>query len=133
LPGSPQASPPCELDEQRLVERAKRLGRALLEATEVFVERFDLIAEVAALGLMWAIEFGATNGRHLVWRRLNGKQPGLCAQLVAVSLFREHRIVSHAAGIGINALKALPPLTIDEDDLALLHRHSGACSRSPSG
>jgi ornithine--oxo-acid transaminase len=106
-----------ELDEQGLVQRAERLGHVLLQATEPFVERFDLVAEVRGLGLMWAIEFRATNGRHAVWRRLDGKRPGMYAQLVAVSLFRDHQIVSQAAGIGINALKVLPPLTIEEDDL----------------
>jgi ornithine--oxo-acid transaminase len=106
-----------ELDEQDLVERAERLGHTLLEATHHLVERFELVADVRGIGLMWAAAFGAASGRHLVWRRLDGKQPGLYAQLVAVSLFREHKIVSQAAGIGINALKVLPPLTIDESDL----------------
>jgi ornithine--oxo-acid transaminase len=106
-----------ELDDKGLVERAERLGQVLREATQPLVERFDLVSEVRGFGLMWAMEFRATNGRHLVWRRLDGKRPGLYAQLVAVSLFREHKIVSQAAGIGINALKALPPLTIGEKDL----------------
>jgi ornithine--oxo-acid transaminase len=106
-----------ELDEQGLVERAERLGEVLLEATKPFMERFELVADVRGLGLMWAIEFRATSGRHAVWRRLDGKRPGLYAQLLAVHLFREHKIVSQAAGIGINALKVLPPLVIGEDDL----------------
>ncbi len=33
-------------------------------------------------------------------------------------LFRDHRILSQVAGHGIPVVKALPSLTIDEDDLA---------------
>jgi len=34
-----------------------------------------------------------------------------------VPLFRDHRVLSQVAGHGLNVLKALPPLVIDEDDL----------------
>jgi ornithine--oxo-acid transaminase len=37
---------------------------------------------------------------------------------VIVPLFREHRIISQVAGHKLPVLKALPPLTIGEDDLA---------------
>jgi ornithine--oxo-acid transaminase len=34
-----------------------------------------------------------------------------------VPLFRDHHVLSQVAGHGLNVLKALPPLVIDEDDL----------------
>ena len=36
---------------------------------------------------------------------------------MVVPLFRDHRILSQVAGHGLNVLKALPPLVVDEDDL----------------
>jgi ornithine--oxo-acid transaminase len=45
-------------------------------------------------------------------------KPGLFAQLVVVPLFRDYRILSQVAGHGMAVIKGLPPLTVDDDDLA---------------
>ena len=66
---------------------------------------------------MWAIEFGEPEGGSRTWKLLERIQPGLFAQLVVVPLFRDHRILSQVAGHGLNVIKALPPLVVDEDDL----------------
>jgi ornithine--oxo-acid transaminase len=106
-----------ELDDQGLVERSARLGDLLLERTRPLVERFDVVADVRGLGLMWAIEFQEPPGGSRTWKLLERIQPGLFAQLVIVPLFREHRILSQVAGHGMNVLKALPPLVVTEEDL----------------
>jgi ornithine--oxo-acid transaminase len=106
-----------ELDEQGLVEHSARLGELLLERTRPFVDRFDVVADVRGLGLMWAIEFQEPPGGSRTWKLLERIQPGLFAQLVIVPLFREHRILSQVAGHGLNVLKALPPLVFTEDDV----------------
>ena len=69
------------------------------------------------LGLMWAIEFGEPGKGRASWKLLERAQPGLFAQLVAVPLFTDHRILIQVAGHGMNVLKALPPLTATEEDL----------------
>jgi len=106
-----------ELDEQGLVERSARLGELLLERTRPFVERFDVVAGVRGLGLMWAIEFEEPPGGSRTWKLIERIQPGLFAQLVIVPLFREHRILSQVAGHGLNVLKAIPPLVVTEEDV----------------
>jgi ornithine--oxo-acid transaminase len=108
-----------ELDEQGLVERSARLGELLLERTRPFVERFDVVADVRGLGLMWAIEFEEPPGGSRTWKLLERIQPGLFSQLVIVPLFRDHRILSQVAGHGMNVLKALPPLVVTEEDVDL--------------
>jgi ornithine--oxo-acid transaminase len=106
-----------ELDEQKLVERSARLGELLLGRTRPFVERYDVVADVRGLGLMWAIEFQEPPGGSRTWKLLERIQPGLFAQLVIVPLFREHRILSQVAGHGMNVLKAIPPLVVTEEDV----------------
>ena len=51
-----------ELREQRLVERARRLGERLLELTRPLVDEFEVVRDVRGLGLAWAIEFGEPEG-----------------------------------------------------------------------
>ncbi len=106
-----------ELDSQGLVERSARLGDQLLERTRPLVERSRVVKDVRGLGLMWAIEFEEPEGGSRTWKLLERIQPALFAQLVVVPLFRDHRILSQVAGHGMNVLKALPPLVVDEDDL----------------
>jgi ornithine--oxo-acid transaminase len=107
----------AELDDHDLVARSERLGKLLLERTEPLVERFDVVAEVRGLGLMWAIEFQEPEDGKRSFRLLERVHPGLFSQLVVVPLFRDHRILSQVAGHHMNVIKILPPLVIDESDL----------------
>jgi ornithine--oxo-acid transaminase len=106
-----------ELDDQGLVERSARLGELLLERTRPFVERFEVVADVRGIGLMWAIEFQEPPGGSRTWKLLERIQPGLFSQLVVVPLFRDHRVLSQVAGHGLNVLKAIPPLVLSEEDV----------------
>src|SRR5205085_2020617 len=106
-------------EREGLVERAARMGELLLELTLPFVERFEIVREVRGLGLIWAIELGPPSGRaaRRLWDAIERRQPGLSAQTVTVPLFREHRVLTQVAGHHMNVVKALPPLTVTEDEL----------------
>jgi len=106
-----------ELDEQDLVARSARLGERLLELTTPLVEQFEVVRDVRGLGLMWAIEFGEPSKRRRTYRLVERLQHGLFAQLVVLPLFAEHRILSQVAGHGISVIKALPPLSVSDEDL----------------
>jgi ornithine--oxo-acid transaminase len=107
------------LDEEQLVERSARLGELLLELTLPLVERYEIVREVRGLGLMWAIEFGPPSGAlgRRVWDRVEGRQPGLFSQLITVPLFHRHRILCQVAGHHMNVIKALPALTVEEQEI----------------
>jgi ornithine--oxo-acid transaminase len=107
------------LDREGLVERAERMGVLLLELTRSLPERFEVVREVRGLGLMWAIEFGPPAGlaARKLWDAVEARQPGLFSQLVTVPLFHEHRILCQVAGHHMNVIKALPALTIEEDEI----------------
>ena len=107
------------LDRERLIARAERLGELLLELTRPLVERYEVVREVRGLGLMWAIEFGPPTGRgsRSLWDAVERRQAGLFAQLITVPLFHEHRILCQVAGHRMNTIKALPALTISEQEI----------------
>ncbi len=107
------------IERDRLVERAARMGELLLDLTRPLVERFEVVREVRARGLMWAIELCAPAGRagRRLWDAVERRQPGLFAQMITVPLFRDHRILTQVAGHHMNVIKALPPLIISEDEL----------------
>jgi ornithine--oxo-acid transaminase len=126
------------LDREGLVERSARMGELLLELTRPLVERFEVVKEVRGIGLMWAIEFGPPAGitARKLWEAVEGRQPGLFSQLVTVPLFHEHRILCQVAGHHMNVIKALPALTIEEDEIrrfaAALTQTIAAAERYPA-
>jgi ornithine--oxo-acid transaminase len=126
------------LDREGLTGRAERLGALLLELTEPLVERYEVVHEVRGLGLMWAIELGPPAGRarRSLWDAVERRQAGLFSQLITVPLFHEHKILCQVAGHRMNTIKALPALTIEEDELrrfaAALEETIAAAERYPS-
>jgi ornithine--oxo-acid transaminase len=107
------------LDREGLVSRAEWMGTLLLELTTPLVERHEVVTDVRGLGLMWAIELGPPSGRagRSLWNRVEQRQPGLFSQLITVPLFHKHRIFCQVAGHRMNVIKALPPLTIEEEEI----------------
>jgi ornithine--oxo-acid transaminase len=126
------------LDDEGLIERAERSGRLLLELTGPLAERFEIVREVRGRGLMWAIEFGPPSGGagRRLWESVERRQPGLFSQLVTVPLFHEHRIFCQVAGHHMNVIKALPALTIEEQEIrrfaAALEETVAAAERYPA-
>jgi ornithine--oxo-acid transaminase len=126
------------LDDEQLSARAERVGELLLSLTAPLAERFEVVREVRGLGLMWAIEFGppaGTTARRL-WEAVERRQAGLFAQLVTVPLFHEHRIFCQVAGHHMNVIKALPALTVEEEEIrrfaAALEETIAAAERYPA-
>jgi ornithine--oxo-acid transaminase len=125
------------LDQEQLVEHAERMGALLLELTTPLVERYEVVADVRGMGLMWAIEFGPPAGgaSRRLWQRVERRQPGLFSQLITVPLFHKHRILCQVAGHHMNVVKGLPALTIEESEIrrfaAALEETVAAAERYP--
>ncbi len=107
------------LEREQLVAHAQRMGELLLELTEPFVERYEVVSDVRGLGLMWAIEFGPPSGvaARRLWGTVERRQPGLFSQLITVPLFHKHHILCQVAGHHMNVIKALPALMIEEQEV----------------
>ena len=122
------------IDAGELVSEAERLGNLLLALTEPLVERFEIVREVRGLGMIWGIELGPPPGfaAKRVWEAIERRQPGLFAQMVVVPLFHEHRILTQVAGHHVNVIKALPPLTVSEQDLRHFATALASVLRTPN-
>jgi ornithine--oxo-acid transaminase len=126
------------IDREQLTERAETLGKLLLELTEPLVEEFEVVRDVRGLGLIWAIEFGPPSGAigRRLWETVERRQPGLFSQLITVPLFHEHKILCQVAGHHMNVIKALPALTVSEEEIrrfaAALRETIAAAERYPA-
>jgi ornithine--oxo-acid transaminase len=107
-------------DEERLAERADRMGALLRDGLEALQSRFEFIKAVRQRGLMVAVEFGEPRSWNLraSWRAMNAAEPDLFAQGAVVPLFEDHGILSQVAGHAQPTVKFVPPLVIGEQDVA---------------
>jgi ornithine--oxo-acid transaminase len=106
------------LEEEKLVEHAAAMGDAILRDLQALTGRHELLREVRGKGLMIALEFGAPRSLALkaAWGMLETASKGLFCQMVAIPLFKQHRVLTQTAGHGVNVIKLLPPLVIGERD-----------------
>jgi ornithine--oxo-acid transaminase len=106
------------IEEERLVERAARVGDEILGDFRAFKGRYELVKDVRGKGLMIGIEFGKPSSLLLkgAWTMVEAAGGGLFCQMVLLPLFRDHRILAQVSGPGVNIIKLLPTLTIGEED-----------------
>jgi acetylornithine/succinyldiaminopimelate/putrescine aminotransferase len=107
------------LSEARLIERAACMGDKLLKGLSALKERHEMIADVRGKGLIIGVEFKPPRslGLRSAWTAAETAQKGLFAQLVVMTLMREHRILTQVGGPDINIIKLLPPLIIENAEV----------------
>jgi ornithine--oxo-acid transaminase len=105
------------IERDELVEHAARMSTVLLEGLAELQERYELIKEVRASGLMIGIELRAPSSRvaRLNWRLIHMASEGLFPQLIVIPLHRDHGVITMAAGKN-DVIKLLPPLTLSESE-----------------
>jgi len=108
------------IERDRLLEHAARVGAMLLDGLRELQQRYEMIAEVRASGLMIGIELGAPSARtaRLNWRLIHMASEGLFPQLIVIPLHRDHGIITMAAGKN-DVIKLLPPLTLSDEEAAI--------------
>ncbi|MDD5036114.1 MAG: aspartate aminotransferase family protein [Methylococcaceae bacterium] len=106
------------IEQERLVENAARIGGEILAGLEAMIPRYDFLKQVRGKGLMIAVEFGSPDGllRKAAFAGLEAANKGLFSQTITIPLFKNHRILSQVAGHGMNVVKFLPPLVVNEQD-----------------
>jgi acetylornithine/succinyldiaminopimelate/putrescine aminotransferase len=107
------------LDDEEIIDRARRTGEAFDKALAPLVEKYELFHEVRGKGLIIGLEFGepasfALRGR---WKMMETARKGLFSQLIVVPLFHRHRILTQVAGDNMNTVKLLPPLIAGEEEV----------------
>jgi len=108
------------IEEERLVERADRLGHRLTTELREHLRGFDIVKDVRGKGMMVALEFGPPRSIRLkaAYALTEQANKGLFCQLILIPLFKEHHILAQVAGHGMSVIKLLPPLVIGDDDIA---------------
>ncbi len=106
------------LEEEKLVENAARVGEQILSDLTELVDQYEYLKEVRGKGMMMALEFARPRSLSLKvpWDMMEAANQGLFSQMITVPLFQRHRILSQVAGHGMNIVKFIPPLTLDQCD-----------------
>ncbi len=125
------------IERDGLVEHAARIGAVLRDGLAELQQRYEMVKEIRASGLMIGIELGAPSSRKalLNWRLIHMASEGLFPQLIVIPLHRDHGVITMAAGKN-DVIKLLPPLTLSETEaqsfLAALDAVLADCQNSSS-
>lgn len=106
------------LEEENLIANAAAQGNALLSEFNALADKYEFFQSARGKGLMLALEFGKPASLKLktAWNLLEAANKGLFSQMITIPLFKRHRILSQVAGHGMNVVKFLPPLIINDKD-----------------
>jgi acetylornithine/succinyldiaminopimelate/putrescine aminotransferase len=109
------------IEDEQLVTNAERTGDAMRIALEEMVGKYEMFAGVRGRGLMIGIEFAKPRALKLrtSWNMLQAARVGLFAQMVVVSLFERHNILTQVAGDHMEVIKLLPALTVGDTEVEL--------------
>lgn len=106
------------IEKEGLVKRAAENGERLIRALSDMIPRYELLHDVRGKGLMIGIEFGPPKSLKLKasWNIVETASSGLFCQLIAIPLFKDHKILTQVAGHASHTIKLLPPLIISSED-----------------
>jgi ornithine--oxo-acid transaminase len=105
------------VERDKLVEHAVEIGNLLQDGLAELQQRYEIVKEIRAGGLMIGIELQAPRSRvaKLNWRLIHMASEGLFPQLIVIPLHRDHRVITMAAGKN-DVIKLLPPLTLSAEE-----------------
>jgi ornithine--oxo-acid transaminase len=108
-------------DDEDILDRVQRTGKAFTKALAPLVERYEFLHEVRGMGLMIGLVFGepTTPSLRRRFRVVEAMRPALFSQMMVVPLFHRHRILTQVAADNMNVVKLLPPLIAGDDEVEL--------------
>jgi ornithine--oxo-acid transaminase len=107
------------LEEERLGERAVRMGEYLRDRLQHALSGYEMVKEVRGAGLLNGVEFTAP-GKLLLrvpFEAFMQIHPGMFGQVVVMRLFRDHGFLTQICGNNFMVLKAAPPLVVEEREI----------------
>lgn len=107
------------LQNERLGERATRLGHQLRQMLAERLTRYEMIREIRGIGMLTGIEFCAPKRLRLripfeAFARIH---PAMFGQVLVMRLFRDKGILTQICGNNFMVLKIAPPLIVTNDQL----------------
>jgi len=106
------------IEQENLIERSARMGEYLMNGLKDLADRYELLHEIRGKGLMIGIQFGTPESFTLKtgWKLLHKMNEELFCQMITIPLLEKHNILTQVAGHGLDTVKILPPLMIDNAD-----------------
>jgi ornithine--oxo-acid transaminase len=106
------------IERDGLVDHAARMGERLRDGLFTLRDRYEMLADVRGVGLMWGIELAAPSGRmaKVNWHLIHAASEGLFPQLVVIPLHRDHGVITMASGKN-DVVKLLPPITVSAEEI----------------
>jgi ornithine--oxo-acid transaminase len=106
------------IKNENLVENSLKIGTEIINNLNAMTKRYELLKEARGKGMMIAVEFQSPKSLKLKagWAMLEAANKGLFCQMVTIPLFKEHHILTQVAGHGMNVVKLLPPLNLNQKD-----------------
>lgn len=106
------------IEQENLIERSARMGKYLMNGLENLADRYELLHEIRGKGLMIGIQFGEPESFTLKtgWKLLHKMNQELFCQMITIPLLEKHNILTQVAGHGLDTVKILPTLIIDNAD-----------------
>jgi ornithine--oxo-acid transaminase len=107
------------LENDRLGERATKLGQQLRQMLSAKLDGYEMINQIRGIGMLTAIEFRAPKRLRLripfeAFARIH---PAMFGQVVVMHLFRDKNILTQICGNNFMVLKISPPLIVTEEQL----------------
>lgn len=96
------------IDEEGLVENARKRGDQLLAELRTIGERFDVIGDVRGCGLMLGIEFTAADGT-----------PDAATAAAVQQETTRHGLLTLTCGPAGNVIRLIPALVVTEEEITL--------------
>jgi acetylornithine/succinyldiaminopimelate/putrescine aminotransferase len=105
------------IERDQLAARAAQVGSILVGGLRELQQRYEMIKEVRGAGLMIGFELRAPSSAvgKVSWRLIHAASEGLFPQLIVIPMYRDHRIITMAAGKN-DVIKLLPPLTLSDSE-----------------
>jgi len=110
------------LDRHQLIQRAETYGKKIGEGLRAMVPKYEFLREIRQRGMMVGIEFGPPRSLMLktAWTVMHTLDKSLFPQAAIIPLLDKHHIITQVAGHAIDVIKLLPPLVVNDDDVAWL-------------
>jgi len=107
------------LDNENMLERATKVGAALIEGLGAMIPDFEMMDEVRGRGCMIGVQFKSPSSFKfkVAWNLIHGLNKGLFPQLVTIPLIRDFKILSQTSGHNQDIIKFLPPIVMTDEDV----------------
>ncbi len=107
------------LQEEKLASNAEKMGRALVSGLHDLADRYEMLHEIRGKGLMLGVQFGEPRSLTLKtgWKLLHSMNSDIFCQMITMPLMEKYSILTQVAGHGLDTIRIMPPLVIDQADV----------------